>query len=118
MCRANPRLLCGATLVMAAMIIFGVFGYISLPIAALPNFDFPTITVSASLPGAGLDRLACRPRAQSRPGTYAGVPLSRGRWPPGAGDPGGVRLWWWRLNVRAGWRCGPFPPAGGWSLRP
>jgi hypothetical protein len=47
---------------------------------------------SVSQPGAGLDRLVCRPRAQSRPGTYAGVPLSRGQWSPGANDLGGARL--------------------------
>jgi HAE1 family hydrophobic/amphiphilic exporter-1 len=46
------------TLVMAAMIIFGVFGYFSLPISDLPNFDFPTITVSASLPGADPETMA------------------------------------------------------------
>ena len=46
------------TLLMAAMIIFGVFGYIALPIAALPNFDFPTITVSANLPGADPETMA------------------------------------------------------------
>ena len=46
------------TLAMAAMIIFGVFGYLSLPVSDLPNFDFPTITVSASLPGADPDTMA------------------------------------------------------------
>ena len=46
------------TLVMAAMVIFGVFGYFSLPVSDLPNFDFPTITVSASLPGADPETMA------------------------------------------------------------
>ena len=46
------------SLVMAAMIIFGLFGYVSLPISALPNFDFPTITVSANLPGADPQTMA------------------------------------------------------------
>src|SRR6185312_13330478 len=40
------------TLVMAAFIIFGVFGYLNLPVSDLPNFDFPTINVNANLPGA------------------------------------------------------------------
>jgi HAE1 family hydrophobic/amphiphilic exporter-1 len=46
------------TLVMAAMIIFGLFGYSSLPVSDLPNFDFPTITVTASLPGADPETMA------------------------------------------------------------
>ena len=43
------------TLLMAALVIFGLFGYASLPVSELPNVDFPTITVSASLPGADPD---------------------------------------------------------------
>ena len=40
------------TLLIAALVIFGAFGYVSLPVSELPNVDFPTIVVSASLPGA------------------------------------------------------------------
>ena len=40
------------TLLMAALVIFGIFGYVSLPVSELPNVDFPTIQVSASLAGA------------------------------------------------------------------
>ena len=39
-------------LVMAAFVIFGAFGYAMLPVSELPNIDFPTISVQASLPGA------------------------------------------------------------------
>src|ERR1700743_1436852 len=46
------------TLVMAALVIFGVFGYFSLPVSDLPNVDFPTINVGASLPGADPDTMA------------------------------------------------------------
>src|SRR6201999_898509 len=46
------------TLLMAALVIFGLFGYSSLPVSELPNVDFPTITVSASLPGADPDTMA------------------------------------------------------------
>src|SRR6201985_3768451 len=46
------------TLVMAALVIFGLFGYSSLPVSELPNVDFPTIQVSASLPGADPDTMA------------------------------------------------------------
>jgi hydrophobic/amphiphilic exporter-1 (mainly G- bacteria), HAE1 family len=46
------------TLFMAALVIFGVFGYFSLPVSDLPNVDFPTIQVSAGLPGADPDTMA------------------------------------------------------------
>ena len=46
------------TLVMAALVIFGAFGYSSLPVSDLPNIDFPTIQVNASLPGADPDTMA------------------------------------------------------------
>ena len=39
-------------LVMAALVIFGLFGYVTLPVSELPNIDFPTINVQANLPGA------------------------------------------------------------------
>ena len=40
------------TLLMVALVIFGIFGYVDLPVSELPNVDFPTIQVNASLPGA------------------------------------------------------------------
>src|SRR5476649_1378960 len=46
------------TLVMAALVIFGAYGYASLPVSDLPNIDFPTISVFASLPGADPDTMA------------------------------------------------------------
>src|SRR5437868_4933805 len=46
------------TLVMAALVIFGGFGYSSLPVSDLPNIDFPTISVNANLPGADPDTMA------------------------------------------------------------
>ena len=45
-------------LVMAALVIFGVFGYVALPVSELPNIDFPTINVNASLPGADPETMA------------------------------------------------------------
>src|SRR5205814_5715031 len=45
-------------LVMRGIVIFGVVGYRLLPVNALPNVDFPTIQVSASLPGANPDTMA------------------------------------------------------------
>jgi HAE1 family hydrophobic/amphiphilic exporter-1 len=40
------------TLLMAALFIFGIIAFTALPVAELPKVDFPTIQVSASLPGA------------------------------------------------------------------
>jgi HAE1 family hydrophobic/amphiphilic exporter-1 len=46
------------TLLMAALVIFGIFAYTMLPVSELPNVDFPTITVSANLPGADPETMA------------------------------------------------------------
>src|SRR5215472_10353825 len=46
------------TLLMAALVIFGVFGYLTLPVSELPNVDFPTIQVQANLPGADPETMA------------------------------------------------------------
>jgi HAE1 family hydrophobic/amphiphilic exporter-1 len=45
-------------LVMIGILIFGIIAYRLLPVNALPNVDFPTIQVSASLPGATPDTMA------------------------------------------------------------
>jgi HAE1 family hydrophobic/amphiphilic exporter-1 len=46
------------TLIMVAILLFGIFAYRLLPVSDLPNVDFPTIQVSASLPGASPDTMA------------------------------------------------------------
>jgi HAE1 family hydrophobic/amphiphilic exporter-1 len=46
------------TLLMIALLVFGVASYPKLPVNELPNVDFPTITVSASLPGAAPETMA------------------------------------------------------------
>ena len=46
------------TLVMVGILLFGVMGYRLLPISDLPNVDFPTIQVSAALPGASPETMA------------------------------------------------------------
>src|SRR5215467_7739086 len=40
------------SLITASLIVFGIFGYRLLSVAALPAVDFPTIQITASLPGA------------------------------------------------------------------
>ena len=46
------------TLLMLAFVVFGMFSYKLLPVAALPRVDFPTIVVTAQLPGASPDSMA------------------------------------------------------------
>ena len=46
------------TLLMVALLVFGVAAYPKLPVNELPNVDFPTITVNASLPGAAPETMA------------------------------------------------------------
>ncbi|HEY6896793.1 MAG TPA: efflux RND transporter permease subunit [Rhodocyclaceae bacterium] len=46
------------TLLMAALLIFGLFAYRALPVSELPNVDFPTIAVTANLPGASPETMA------------------------------------------------------------
>ena len=40
------------------IVIFGIMGYRLLPVSDLPNVDFPTIQVTAALPGASPDTMA------------------------------------------------------------
>src|SRR5574340_1768887 len=46
------------TLLMLSFLLVGIVGYRLLPVSDLPNVDFPTILVTASLPGANPDTMA------------------------------------------------------------
>ncbi len=46
------------TLVMLAILLFGAMSYRFLPVSDLPNVDFPTILVTADLPGASPETMA------------------------------------------------------------
>ena len=46
------------SLIAIAFLLVGIGGYLNLPVAALPNVDFPTIQVSALLPGASPETMA------------------------------------------------------------
>ena len=46
------------TLMTASLIVFGAFAYRLLPVAALPAVDFPTIQITATLPGASPETMA------------------------------------------------------------
>jgi HAE1 family hydrophobic/amphiphilic exporter-1 len=46
------------TLLMAAFLVFGTIAYFKLPVSELPAVDFPTIQVTATLPGASPETMA------------------------------------------------------------
>jgi len=46
------------SLVMLAVMIFGIFAYRALPVNDLPSIDFPTIQVTSNLPGASPETMA------------------------------------------------------------
>ena len=46
------------TLVMISFLVFGIVAYKGLPVSELPNIDFPTIRVTAKLPGASPETMA------------------------------------------------------------
>jgi len=46
------------SLVMLAVMIFGIFAYRILPVNDLPNIDFPSIQVTSNLPGASPETMA------------------------------------------------------------
>ena len=46
------------SLIAAAFLVFGIVAFFNLPVAALPEVDFPTIQVNASLPGASPETTA------------------------------------------------------------
>ncbi len=47
-----------STVLFIALIIFGISAWRALPVAMLPDVAFPTVTVSASLPGASAELMA------------------------------------------------------------
>ncbi len=55
LCIRRPVL---TTLITAAIIVFGVFAYRLLSVSALPKVDFPTIEITAQLPGASPETMA------------------------------------------------------------
>src|SRR5437588_5492513 len=46
------------TLVMSGLLLFGIQAYRLLPVSDLPNVDFPTLLVTANLPGASPETMA------------------------------------------------------------
>ena len=48
----------GTTLLMFALLFFGIYSYHLLPVSQLPDIYFPTIVVNASLPGASPETMS------------------------------------------------------------
>jgi multidrug efflux pump len=48
----------GTALLTAAIVLAGIVAYLQLPVAPLPQVDFPTISVGAALPGASPEIMA------------------------------------------------------------
>ncbi len=46
------------TLLMAALMLFGIIGYVRMPVSELPAVDFPTISVTATLAGTDPETMA------------------------------------------------------------
>src|SRR6187401_3641963 len=63
------------TLITASLIVFGAFAYRLLPVAALPSVDFPTISITATLPGASPETMAASVAApiERQLSTIAGI---------------------------------------------
>ncbi len=63
------------TLVTASIIVLGIFGYRLLSVAALPAVDFPTIAITAQLPGASAETMAASVAApiERQLSTIAGI---------------------------------------------
>ena len=65
----------GTTLLAIGLFLVGAVAYIFLPVASLPSVEFPTINVSASLPGADPNIMAATVAAPSSAG-LARLPAS------------------------------------------
>jgi hydrophobic/amphiphilic exporter-1 (mainly G- bacteria), HAE1 family len=63
------------TLITAAIIVLGIFAYRLLSVAALPAVDFPTISITATLPGASAETMAASVAApiERQLSTIAGI---------------------------------------------
>jgi hydrophobic/amphiphilic exporter-1 (mainly G- bacteria), HAE1 family len=63
------------TLITASIIVLGIFAYRLLSVAALPAVDFPTISITATLPGASAETMAASVAApiERQLSTIAGI---------------------------------------------
>ena len=65
----------GTSLMMAGILFVGLVAYPLLPVAPLPQVDFPTIQITAQLPGASPETMASSV-AQPLERQFAQIPAS------------------------------------------
>ena len=94
------------SLLMAGILFVGLIAFPLLPVAPLPQVDFPTIQVSASLPGASPETMASSV-AQPLERRMAQIP---GIAP--IGKPSAVPRSHGRHDLRKSWRVIQRPPTG------
>ena len=78
----------GTTLLTIALALAGLIAYQFLPVASLPQVEFPTIQVQAQLPGASPEIMASAVATHSTtasPATATGVGIVYERWGDGNG---------------------------------
>ena len=76
-------------LISVAITLCGILGFRLLPVAPLPQVDFPAISVSASLPGASPDTMASSVATplERALGSIPGINRIRGQWQDWRGRP-------------------------------
>ncbi len=67
------------SLLMAAIALFGTVAYRALPVSDLPNVDFPTLQVTASLPGASPETMASAGGHSARTPVFGRIAAARPR---------------------------------------
>ena len=67
----------GTSLLMAGILFVGLVSYPLLPVAPLPQVDFPTIQVSATLPGGSPETMAASVGRSRSSGSSRRFPASR-----------------------------------------
>ena len=74
-CEVFIRRPVGTSLLMLGLLLLGIVAYRALPVAPLPRVEFPTISVSAGLPGASPETMSqtVATPLERRLGTIAGV---------------------------------------------
>ena len=55
-----------ATMLVTLFVVLGLLSYQSLGVDLFPNVDFPTLQVTASLPGASPETMAASPATSAR----------------------------------------------------
>src|ERR1700680_317124 len=76
----------GTTLLAIGLFLLGVVAYVFLPVAPVPNVDFPSIRVSATRPGADPSVMAATVAAplERRLGEIGGIDQNTPKTRPGA----------------------------------